>query len=225
MISHHHKCIFVHVPKCGGTSIEAYLREHAAALGHRPEPGLDVTLRREGLVQVLNQHPDYRVFAFVRHPFDRLVSTWKHGLRGGGPYHDRPVRDLSLAEYVRIAVERRFEEQSAFDRYHLLPQVAFIPGASRRMLFGVPLLPAVQCGFVGRFERLDDDFRNACRWLGIAEHGLPRLQAAPRESGGREPHWTERYDAATIRLVQELYGDDMEAFGYDPPAHAGNALS
>jgi len=217
MISHVHKCIFIHVPKCGGTSIEAYLREHAAAIGHLPEPGLDVTLRREGLAEVLNRHQDYCAFAFVRHPFDRLVSTWLHGVRGVGPYHERPIRDLSLAEYVRIAAEGRVAEQSAFDRYHLLPQVAFIPAASRRTLFGVPLLPAVACAFVGRFERLDDDFRTVCHQLGITAHELPRLQTAPLEPSDRQPHWSERYDAATIRLVEDLYRDDMEAFGYAPP--------
>jgi len=217
MISHVHKCIFIHVPKCGGTSIEAYLREHAGALGHLPEPGLDVTIRREGLAQVLNRHPDYFVFTFVRHPFDRLVSTWRHSLRGVGPYSDRPVRDLPFAEYVRIVAEGRVAEQSAFDRYHLLPQVTFIPGPSRRTLFGVPLLPEVACGFIGRFERLDDDFRDVCRRLGIAEHGLPRLQSAPQEPGDRQPHWSERYDAATIRLVENIYREDMDAFGYEPP--------
>jgi len=217
MISHVHKCIFIHVPKCGGTSIECYLREHASALGHLPEPGLDLTLRREGLAQVLNRHPDYFVFTFVRHPLDRLVSTWRHSLRGGRPYYDRPVRDLTFAEYVRIVAEGRVAEQSAFDRYHLLPQVTFIPGASRRTLFGISLLPEVACGFVGRFERLDDDFREVCRRLGIVEHILPRRNAAPQETGDRQRHWSERYDAATIRLVEEHYRDDMEAFGYDPP--------
>lgn len=176
-----------------------------------------MTLRREGLAEVLNRNPDYFACAFVRHPFDRLVSTWLHGVRGVDPYHERPVRDLSLAEDVRIVAEGRVAEQSASDRYHLLPQVAFIPAASRKTLFGAPLLPAVTCTVLGRFERLDHDFCTVCRQLGRAEHGLPRLQAALPESGSRQPHWHERYDAATIRLVAGFYHDDMEAFGYAPP--------
>ena len=217
IISHNHNVLFIHVPKCGGTSMEFYLREHASALGHLPEPGLDLTLRREGLAQVLNRHPDYFVFTFVRHPFDRLVSTWRHSLRGDGPYHDRPVRDLTFAEYVRIAAEGRVAEQSQFDRYHLLPQVAFIPGPSRRTLFGVPLLPEVTCGFIGRFERLDNDFREVCHRLGIAEHPLPQRNAAPQEPGDRQPHWSEHYDAAMIRLMEDLYREDIEAFSHEPP--------
>lgn len=213
MISHAHRCIFIHVPKCGGTSIEAYLAEHAAALGGTPEPGKGWEFRRERLAEALNRHPDYFVFAFVRNPLERLVSTWRHGLRGVGAYYDRPVRDLSLAEYVRIAAEGRVAEQSAFDRYHLLPQVDFLPGPTRRTLFGVPLAPEVTCGFVGRFERLDDDFRQVCRRIGIAEGPLPRLNAAPS-------YGPERFDAATIERVRELYRDDLTAFGYEPTAPA-----
>jgi hypothetical protein len=217
MISHRHKCIFIHVPKCGGTSIEAHLREHAAGLGHLPEPGLDLKLRREGLAEILNRHPDYFAFTIVRNPFDRFVSTWKHSLRGSGPYHTRPVRDLTLADYARIALEGRVEEQSLFDRYHLLPQVAFIPSESHRTLFGVPLLPAVTCDFIGRFERLDADFREICRKLKMTEHVLPRLQSAPQTTHTQQSHWIEYYDADTIRFVQELYRGDMEAFSYDLP--------
>lgn len=215
MISHRHACLFIHVPKCGGTSIEEYLRTHAAAIGHRAEPGLDRTMRRAGLAETLNRHPGYFVFAFVRHPLDRLVSTWRHGLRGAGPYYERPVRDLTLAEYVRIAVEGRTAEQSEFDRYHLLPQVAFVPDAGRRTLFGVALDPRVTCGLVGRFERLDDDFRTICGRLGIPTLGLPRLQLAPDEAERPRPHWSERFDPDTRRLAEDLYRDDFAAFGYD----------
>lgn len=216
MISHVHRCIFIHVPKVGGTSIEEYLRMHAAALGPWPEPGLDRMMRRKSLAEMLNRHPDYFAFAFVRHPFDRLVSAWLHGLRENAPsYFERPTRDLTLGEYVRIAVDRRVAEQSEFDRYHLLPQVSFIPDASRRTLFGVALDPRVTCGFVGRYERLEDDFRMVCQRLGIPAVGLPWLRQAPREAGRRWPHWSERFDAETRRLATQLYQADFEAFGYE----------
>lgn len=216
MISHAHKCIFIHVPKCAGTSMEAYLREYAGALGYLPEPGLDRILRREGLAEMLNRHPDYFVFAFVRHPFARLASAWRHGRRGVGPYYDRPVRDLSLAEYVQIAAEGRHAEQSAFDRYHLMPQVTFIPDTSRRTLFGVPLKPEVSCHFIGRFEHLEDDFRRVCLHLGIPLRPFPRLLEAPQDSGGGNDLLDYPQDTETARLVETLYREDMAAFGYGP---------
>lgn len=215
MISHAHRCIFIHVPKCGGTSIEAHLREHADATGAEPEPGIGRPMRRERLAEALNRHPNYFVFAFVRHPYDRIVSTWLHGLRGEGPYHERPVHALALAEYVRLAAEGRMTELSAFDRYHLRPQVEFIPSPSRRTLFGVPLAAEVRCAFIGRFERLDEDFREVCRRIGTAERPLPRLNAAPPAGDdGTDPR-RDHLDDPTQALVRELYREDFAAFGFD----------
>lgn len=222
MISHTHRCIFIHVPKCGGTSMEAYLHEHAAATGADPEIGVGRRIRREFLAETLNRHPDHFVFAFVRNPFDRIVSTWLHGLRGEGPYWERPVRDLSLAEYVRIAAEGRVEEQSPFDRYHLLPQVDFIPSPTRRTLFGIALRPEVACKFIGRFERLDDDFRAVCRRIGIAERPLARLNLDPGTRLARSEGSHDRFDVNTADLVRQLYADDFTTFGYDPEVGVGS---
>lgn len=194
--------------------MEAFLGEHAAGTG-APGPGVRSPIRREFLAETLNRHPDYFVFAFVRNPFDRVVSTWRHGLRGTGSYWARPVRELSLAEYVRIAAERRVEEQSPFDRYHLLPQVEFIPGPSRRTLFGVPLAPEVTCAFIGRFERLEADFREACRRAGIVEGPLAQLNAGHSAPAGRHDGWREHLDPATKAVVRELYREDFASFGYD----------
>ena len=49
MISHQHKCIFIHIPKCAGTSIEFFFKHNAAALGHKKEEGLEFKMRGEYL--------------------------------------------------------------------------------------------------------------------------------------------------------------------------------
>jgi hypothetical protein len=42
--------IFIHIPKCAGTSMEVILRQHASALGFEKEEGLEYKMREEGLV-------------------------------------------------------------------------------------------------------------------------------------------------------------------------------
>ncbi|MFO7031943.1 hypothetical protein B9T07_18710 [Limnospira fusiformis CCALA 023] len=81
MISHEKKCIFIHIPKCAGTSMMEFLRKNAGALGYVKQPGLPYTMRTEGLAKVINLYPDYFVFTFIRNPFDRFVSLWKHSER------------------------------------------------------------------------------------------------------------------------------------------------
>ena len=99
MISHKHKCIFLHIPKAAGTSIERFLR------GTDPEIP-EKTPRQRGFSRFLNDHPDYYVFSFVRNPYDRFVSAWKWGELHVQKYNDIPYfnkkRSVPFDEYVRL---------------------------------------------------------------------------------------------------------------------------
>lgn len=96
MFSHQYKCIFIHIPKCGGTSIEVFLKQNTGALGHKKEEGLEYKMREEGLAKMINLYPQYFTFTFVRNPFDRFVSIWKHSERGEGYYFKRSKKNLTL---------------------------------------------------------------------------------------------------------------------------------
>lgn len=79
-----HKHIFIHIPKCGGSSIEEKFQE----IGDRP-------IFKNGSIAVINNHTpqhctylelkklnmipeDYKVFTVVRHPFDRFISEFNY---------------------------------------------------------------------------------------------------------------------------------------------------
>ena len=79
MISHTHKFIFIHIPKCGGTSIESMLRPYSVV----PPTGgkfakSTKNIRNKGLFDLCKEFPDYLKFAYARDPIDRFISTWKH---------------------------------------------------------------------------------------------------------------------------------------------------
>jgi len=79
MISHTHKFIFIHIPKCGGTSIESILRPYSAV----PPTGGEwakrtKNIRNKGLFDLCKEFPDYFKFAYTRDPIDRFISAWKH---------------------------------------------------------------------------------------------------------------------------------------------------
>jgi hypothetical protein len=63
--------------------------------------------------------------------------------------------------------------------------------------------------FVGRFERLADDFRLAAQRIGLPPIELPRVQVA------RHPvDHAAFYTAETRAIVADRYGQDVEMFGY-----------
>jgi Sulfotransferase family len=64
--------------------------------------------------------------------------------------------------------------------------------------------------FVGRYERLADDFRIVRERTGLPEIELPRLQAA-RTAARYAAYYTPR----TRQITAERFRKDIEMFGYE----------
>ena len=77
MISHEHKCIFVHLPKVAGDSIERALTNEG---WHTPRGKIPYKIQHEpssSLKEIYAEFWDeYFKFSFVRNPWDLLISTY-----------------------------------------------------------------------------------------------------------------------------------------------------
>lgn len=230
MISHAYRCLYVHIPRTAGTSVERFFEQRgdAQATTERsyrfdanspnkfapPPPHL----RAEDYVthQLLTpeQLQSYFKFSFVRNPWDRLVSEYKH-------------RRLPVSFDFKAFLFEHFPQPEWSDEYcHVIPQYDFLYDAAGNLTVD----------FVGRYESLADDFAEVCRRIGIeGETTLPhvnRSQAFHLPSGAREAaqsikdtfslrrrrnlhcHYSEYYDDESRHFVSELYRRDLETFGY-----------
>lgn len=79
MITHDHKLIFIHIPKCAGRSVSDAFNQRFDhfTLGH---------YKREYLSCYMN----YTTFTIVRNPYDRLVSLF-HYIREHRRHVDEPI--------------------------------------------------------------------------------------------------------------------------------------
>jgi hypothetical protein len=70
--------------------------------------------------------------------------------------------------------------------------------------------------FIGRYERLEEDFAEACRRIGIAQ---PEL-AHRRRAADRRQDYRSYYSDGTAELVARHFARDIERLGYsfDPQA-------
>ena len=123
-VSHELKCIFVHIPKSGGTSVENALGLLADVRNENTEtmfgliksPALKKKVRSTSFLQHLtakelrrllpSQFSSYYRFAFVRNPWSRMVSLYH--------YHIRDKR-FSFNEFV--ALTRGSEHWHATTQY------------------------------------------------------------------------------------------------------------
>lgn len=190
-------CIFIHIPKTAGTSIAQTLKIDP----DRPTP----------YYQYLRANPSkFRrcfKFAFVRNPWDKLVSAFFYLQREG-------TNLAAESPNFRAWWEKNFVQHENFEAFvcnwlrpetaatdvHFRPQSSFICDPSGRVMMD----------FVGRFESLDSDFDIVARRLRV-DARLPVTNQS-RHVIYRE-YYTPRMDA----LVREVYASDCQIFGYTSP--------
>lgn len=146
MISHKHKCIFVHNNKTGGTSISKFLInetkpkcKHCTILDYKKMYG--------------NYFDSYFKFTIVRNPWDRLLSQ----------YFFR-VGDDSQRGFLCRRKNTSFKEflQNPFPIGHV-QQFSSISNKNEDVLVD----------FIGKFENLQQDFNTICDKIGFPRQQLP----------------------------------------------------
>ena len=151
MISHHHKCIFIHIPKNAGQSMEhVFLNllglkwETRAPLllmyNNRPELGpprlahlkADEYVRFKYLTQEM--FDKYYKFAFVRNPFDWLVSLYFYIKQSTGHHLNSAVSDMEFPKFIEWYIDKNPEKQ-----------IDFLINPDKKTLI---------VNYIGRFEKL-----------------------------------------------------------------------
>ena len=225
MISKKFKCIFVHVPKTAGQSIDNFFLDlHDLSWDDRAQLVLKYNPDRlrgpERLAHLLASEyveygyisqadfRDYYKFSFVRNPWARLVSE----------YHYRGYRKkMTFKEFVLDGLPK---EDIYTDTYrHIIPQYDYLYDDDANLLVD----------FVGKFEDLQRDFDKVCNDLGLDSSALPHANASSRVGRGLEglvnkilarvfglesKHYTTYYDEELVDVVRNMYVKDIEAFGY-----------
>ena len=193
VISENLRCIFVHVQKTGGSSIEVALRQHDAAIPEKPHNARRHMGAREIRTLVSPQAwNDHFKFAFVRNPWDRLVSWYFMCVQAPTPNafgHYVKEHAKTFGDFVR-------NPQGMMERT-TVPQMDYVADTDGRVLVD----------YVGRYESLHADYAEVGRRLGIG--GM-----LPHANRSAHRPYQQYYDDTTRAIVAERFARDIEAFGY-----------
>jgi hypothetical protein len=198
--------IFVHIPKCAGTSIEQALlptvtqrqtfRELTDEDRHRYWlPGTESLQHRKLRAYISNfRINEYFKFSFVRNPWDRAVSQ---------------IHYLASTARARLFRGKTFKEQiKAYCNAKTVlwghdlsaNQVDYLTGSSGM----------VEMDYIGKFESLEADFDIVCRKIGIQ----PKPSLSHVFNSRRELHYSACYDAESAELIGQRFFKDINFFGY-----------
>jgi hypothetical protein len=226
MICREFQCLFVHVPKTAGQSVEQFFmdrlgldwdRDRAEVmLGDNPdrERGTQKLAHLSAAEYVEDGFVDRDEFerlfkfSFVRNPYERIVSEYLYR----NYFAHRSFRDFVLNKLPGPAWND--------DYRHVMPQYEMLHDASGRLLVD----------YVGRFENLRRDFAEVCGRLGIDDAELPHRNPSNKRSRNFKRRvrnlvfrngetdlrrYTDFYDDETRAAVASLYRRDLDAFDYD----------
>ena len=176
--------VFVHINKTGRTSIEQ-------ALGLRFQHKTARELRDE--LGKRNWDRQFS-FAFVRNPWDKVASHYRYRVKTNQT--GMGTNPIAFTDWVRIAYGQKnpkyYDQPKMF-----MPQVDWISDERGQIIVD----------FVGRFERLSEDFRTVCEKLG-REAELPHLKETVRAD------YRKLYDDESAQIVRQWFAKDIEAFHY-----------
>ena len=207
LVSYEKKFLFVHVPKTAGTSICRALSPFAESPETLPENRLLAALgihvnhigpwhrkrfRGHSTLKIIKRNLPQQVyddlfrFAFVRNPWDLLVSLYHFISSRPKHRYAKLVADMSFAEFIDVWTKRSEISQRSFlvdDKGNL------------------------DVDFVGRFEHLNADFSAICAKVGVK-------LTLPHANSSRRGDYRVYYTDELAELVGKRLSDDIAAFDY-----------
>lgn len=195
MISHDLKCVFIHIPKCAGTSVYKSLKLDFLCSGHA----------------IASKHSEfldqgYFSFSFVRNPWDRIASCYRYfksmnpkdrWYKGNQKLADL-AKQISFDEFVQRVPE--FQKMMAREEGSVRSGIHFQP-------FSYFLDKPVD--YIGKMENINRDYIKICRELDIKIRPLKKVNTT------NASNYQELYVEESKDIVYNIYKEDIKKYNYE----------
>lgn len=195
-ISDKYRCIFIHVPKCAGTSLKQVL--DLPGRGHPPWNWFAENFPRKW--------KSYLKFAIVRNPWDRFVSAYVYAKMKQSYWHneraglhpDYPLLSTKTFEECCFIAQK---QRQVLRHESWYPQHLWLAQQLNRQC-------RLMVDLVLRYEKLDEDIALISTRLGLEPIELPRINVSQHSC------YRDYYNEETRTVVADLYATDVALFGY-----------
>ena len=185
------KSIFVHIPKCAGSSISNHLYGNRAG-GH-------MTINDYALVFPPKDINSYFKFTVVRNPWDRVVSAYHFLSNGGMNDTDKRWAEDNIGEYkdFQSFVKGWLNIDNIFKYHHFRPQYLYFMGDNEKL----------KIDYFAFLENIDDDFEVICKKIGFKSILEQKNQSIHKD-------YKDYFDEETKLIVATVYEKDIGLLGY-----------
>jgi chondroitin 4-sulfotransferase 11 len=195
IISHQTKSIFVHIQKTGGSSIEEALRKKDGIIGDHLFNGKRHLFARDmKLIVGPEIWEEYYKFAFVRNPWDRLVS-WYHMCQ---QYPSSNKFTLFVKEHAptfHCFVTKAIHGIGVKTTHD---QLDYITDESGNIIVD----------YIGKYETLQEDYL-------FLKNKLALPDEIPHVNSSKRGNYREYYTEETMEIVAKRFQRDIDFWKYE----------
>lgn len=197
-ISHRYRFIYFEVPKTGTSSLKRLLTEHT-------------DLTQMTTLHAFLKYPDYRRFAFVRNPWDRLLSCYLDKIKPDANFENQHFQHGIPKKFHKYGV---FRARMGFDEFvHAVAAIPdkFADGHFASQYRRLILEGEIVIDHLARFENFREETNRFLKAIGLDEQiEVPHLRKTARPKS-----LAQYYNAETVRAVEKRYSEDIRLFGYE----------
>lgn len=186
------KCIYIHIPKTGGVSINNSLFN---SLG-----GSHIKIKNYSLIYSRKEFNKYYKFTLVRNPYDRLASAYFF-LKNKG-FHEVDynwyLKNISKYKDFNDFVISWINKSNIYSYIHFIPQFEFVIINNK-----------IQVNDIFKMENIDTAFELIKKRLHLDSAKLLKINITPNKK-----IYKELYTDKMKNIVYKTYKKDFELFKY-----------
>lgn len=200
MISHEYKCIFIHIPRTAGSSLESAIIKKD---WWRIEPETKHIYASTAKRIYAEYWDEYFKFSFVRNPWSRMLSMSKYGVFYGCHKIDNTLNFDSyikkLDRFNNFEIDPRSKTaKENFKEFNRIDNSIYLNILNEEL------------NFIGKFENLDKDFEFIANKIGLDSSILPHKEKGKKSKND----YSKFYNLESQQLVANLYEKDINYFNY-----------
>lgn len=197
-IHHELKTIFVHIPKAAGSSITKALRQLNKERNRKKSPKIAKHAKAFEIKYLLGEDvwEEYFKFAFVRNPWDLMVSSYKWWRQKAQilPGHKKTsdkIRKMSFEEFIKS----KYGSYMINERYGNF--FDWLTDDNKIIV-----------DYVGKVETINQDWQKICEINNFRKIKIPHVNKSQRDN------YQKYYNRDTKKIIEKRFIKSIRKFNY-----------